>query len=65
MGIGARLALVGDLVDGHSVLEQNPHVPPSASSCLRRQEMIVGFRRPHNGVSIGQRPPMSLQGFKR
>jgi hypothetical protein len=24
MGIGARLALVGDLVDGHSVLEQKP-----------------------------------------
>src|ERR1700719_4645964 len=33
MGIGTRLALVGDLFDGHSVLEQSPHVPPAASSC--------------------------------
>src|ERR1700681_3054895 len=36
MGIGARLALVGDLVDGHPVLEQNPSVPPAANSCQRR-----------------------------
>jgi hypothetical protein len=36
MGIGARLALVGDLVDGHSVLEQNPRVPPGHKFSRRR-----------------------------
>jgi hypothetical protein len=56
--------LVGNLVDGHPVLEQNPRVPLAASSCQRRQGMSVGVSRPNNGVSIGQQPPMSLQGFK-
>ena len=52
MGIGARLALVGDLVDGHSVLEQSPCVP-AGGKCMpiaAASEVAI----PANvGVSLG------------